>query len=245
MWSIELYHKYPHFILGVYKVTVDKTKDTSTQLKVHDKPLSIVEELHLVDATDDSNTVDENSPFQLSIRYNKPVKNVVLNHDNKRVSFDKHTQIVYEDNATSVRIRFDAARLDDKGKYETTVKDLTVTNKDGLRSQTVTINVKSLPVLFTSDIQVSASDKDNIPEKNEVVLTTTINQEKGKIKWYLNNKEIKENQNHKIIVKNLQRQLIIKSTHMDDTGTYSVKSDDDERTIEITIKGKYVYIQIR
>ena len=46
-------------------------------------------------------------------------------------------------------------------------------------SQSVVINIKPLPVLFTSDIQVSAKDKDNIPEKNEVTLTTTINQEKG------------------------------------------------------------------
>ncbi|CAF3613953.1 unnamed protein product, partial [Rotaria sordida] len=221
---------------GVYKVTVDKTKDTSTRLKVHDKPLAIIEQLHLVDAKDDTNTVSENLPFELFIRYNKPVKNVVLNRDNKRVPIDKHTQIIYEDNSTSVRIRFDAAQPDDKGKYETIVKDSTVTNKDGLRSQSVTINVKPLPVLFTSDIQVSTSDINNIPEKIELILTTTINQEKGKIKWFLNNKEIKEDQNHKIIVKNLQRQLIIKSTVIADSGIYSAKSDDDERTVELTIK---------
>ncbi|CAF1170329.1 unnamed protein product [Rotaria sordida] len=221
---------------GVYKVTVDKTKDTSTRLKVHDKPLAIIEQLHLVDAKDDTNTVSENLPFELFIRYNKPVKNVVLNRDNKRVPIDKHTQIIYENNSTSVRIRFDAAQPDDKGKYETIVKDSTVTNKDGLRSQSVTINVKPLPVLFTSDIQVSTSDINNIPEKIELILTTTINQEKGKIKWFLNNKEIKEDQNHKIIVKNLQRQLIIKSTVIADSGIYSAKSDDDERTVELTIK---------
>ncbi|CAF3108577.1 unnamed protein product [Rotaria sp. Silwood2] len=221
---------------GVYKVTVDKTKDTSVRLKVHDKPLSIVEQLHLVDAKDNNNTVSENLPFELFIRYNKPVKNVVLNRDNKRVPIDKHTQIIYEDNSTSVRIRFDAAQPDDKGKYETVVKDSTVTNKDGLRSQSVTIIVKPLPVLFTSDIQVSTPDINNIPEKTELTLTTTINQEKGKIKWFLNNKEIKEDQNHKIIVKNLQRQLIIKSTLIADSGIYSAKSDDDERTIELTIK---------
>ncbi|CAF4997421.1 unnamed protein product, partial [Rotaria sp. Silwood1] len=220
---------------GVYKVTVDKTKDTSTRLKVHDKPLSIIEQLHLVDAKDDNNTVSENLPFELFIRYNKPVKNVVLNRDNKRVPIDKHTQIIYEDNSSSVRIRVDAAQPDDKGKYETIVKDSTVTNKDGLRSQSVTIIVKPLPVLFTSDIQVSAPNRNNIPEKTELTLTTTINQEKGKIKWFLNNKEIKEDQNHKIIVKNLQRQLIIKSTLIADSGIYSAKSDDDERTIELTI----------
>jgi membrane carboxypeptidase/penicillin-binding protein PbpC len=205
-------------------------------LKVHDKPLQIIEQLHLVDATDDTNTVEENSPFELVIRYNKPVKNVVLNRDSKRLPFDKHVQINYEDNSTSVRIRFDAAQLDDKAKYETLVKDSTITDKDGLRSQSVSIIVKSLPVLFTSDIQVSSPDKDNIPEKTEVTLTTTINQEKGKVKWFLNNKEIKEDQNHKITIKILQRQLTIKSTVIADSGVYSVKSDDDERTIEITIK---------
>ncbi|CAF3800634.1 unnamed protein product, partial [Rotaria magnacalcarata] len=218
-----------------YKVTVDKTNDTSTRLKVHDKPLSIIEQLHLVDATDDNNTVSENSPFELLIRYNKSVKNVVLNRDNKRVSIDKHTQIIYEDNSSSVRIRFDAAQPDDKGKYETIVKDSTVMNKDGLRSQSVTILVKPLPVLFTTDIQVSVSDQNNIPEKTELILTTTINQEKGKIKWFFNNKEIKDDQNHKIIVKNLQRQLIIKSTAIADSGIYNAKSDDDERTVELTI----------
>ncbi|CAF3858623.1 unnamed protein product, partial [Adineta steineri] len=221
---------------GTYKVTVDKTKDSSTRLKVHDKPLSIIEQLHLVDATDDSNTVNENSPFELLIRYNKPVKNLVLNRDSKRVPADKHIQIIYEDDSSSVRIRFDAAQPDDKGKYETLVKDSTITDKDGLRSQSVVIIIKPLPVLFTSDIQVSAADKDNIPEKTEVILTTTINQEKGKVKWFLNNKEIKEDQNHKITIKNLQRQLTLKSSVIADTGIYSVKSDDDERTIEITIK---------
>ncbi|CAF4334789.1 unnamed protein product, partial [Adineta steineri] len=223
---------------GTYKVTVDKTKDTSTRLKVHDKPLSIIEQLHLVDATDDSNTVNENSPFELFIRYNKPVKNLVLNRDSKRVPADKHIQIIYEDDSSSVRIRFDAAQPDDKGKYETLVKDSTITDKDGLRSQSVVIIIKPVPVLFTSDIQVSAADKDNIPEKTEVILTATINQEKGKVKWFLNNKEIKEDQNHKITIKNLQRQLTLKSSVIADTGIYSVKSDDDERTMEITIKGK-------
>jgi membrane carboxypeptidase/penicillin-binding protein PbpC len=164
------------------------------------------------------------------------VKNVVLNRDNKRVPFDKHVQINYEDESTAVRIRFDAAQPDDKGKYDTTVKDSTISDKDGLRSQSVVINIKPLPVLFTSDIQVSAKDKDNIPEKNEVTLTTTINQEKGKVKWFLNDKEIKEDQNHKIVVKNLQRQLVIKSTAIADSGVYSVKSDDDQRTVEITVK---------
>lgn len=229
---------YSFLFSGIYKVTVDKAKDTSTRLKVHEKPLSIVEQLHLVDATD-NNTVTENSPFELLIRYNKPVKNVVLNRDNKRVSIDKHAQIIYEDNSSSVRIRFDAAQPDDKGKYETIVKDSTVTNKEGLRSQSVPITVKPLPVLFTSDIQVSASDKNNIPEKTELILTTAINQEKGKIKWFLNGKEIKDDQNHKIIVKNLQRQLIIKSTVTGDTGIYSAKSDDDERSVELIIKGRF------
>jgi membrane carboxypeptidase/penicillin-binding protein PbpC len=157
------------------------------------------------------------------------------------VPFYKHTQINYEDNSSSVTIRFDAAQLDDKGKYETTVKDSTINDKDGLRSQSVTINVKPLPVLFTSDIEVSAKDKDNIPEKIEVTLTTKINQEKGKVKWFLNDKEIKEDQNHKIIVKNSQRQLIIKSSGIVDSGIYSVKSEDDQRTIQITIKGKSTF----
>jgi membrane carboxypeptidase/penicillin-binding protein PbpC len=169
------------------------------------------------------------------------VKNVVLNRDSKRVPSDKHIQIIYEDNSSSVRIRFDAAQLDDKGKYETVVKDSTITDKDGLRSQSVTVTVKPLPVLFTSDIQVSAPDVNNIPEKSEVVLTTTINQEKGKVKWFLNNKEIKEDQTHKITVKNLQRQLTLKSAVIADSGVYSVKSEDDERTVEITIQGKHFF----
>ncbi len=193
---------------------------------------------------DDKNTIEENSPFQLFIRYNKPVKNVVLNRDNKRIPFDKHIQINYEENSTAVRIHFDAAQSDDKGKYDTTVKDSTISDKDGLRSQSVMINIKPLPILFTSDIQVSAKDKDNIPEKNEISLTTTINQEKGKVKWFLNDKEIKEDQNHKIIIKNLQRQLIIKSSAIADSGIYSVKSEDDQRTIEITIKGKFTLIKL-
>lgn len=204
---------------------------------MHDKPLAIVEQLHLVDAADDSNTVDETSPFELLIRYNKPVKNVVVNRDGKRVPADKHMQVVYEDESSTVRIRFDAAQPDDKGKYETTVKDSTVTDKDGLRSQPVTITVKPLPVLFTSEIQVSVPDKDNIPEKTEVVLTVTVNQEKGKVKWFLNDKEIKDDQNHKITTKNLQRQLTIKSSAIADSGNYAVRSDDDERTVEVTIKG--------
>jgi membrane carboxypeptidase/penicillin-binding protein PbpC len=227
------------FCLGTYKVTVDKTKDSTTRLKVHDKPLTIIEQLHLVNAPNEQNTIEETSPFELFIRYNKPVKNLVLNRDNKRIPFDKHIQINYEDDSSAVRIRFDAAQLDDKGKYDTIVKDSTINDKDGLRSQSVVINIKSLPVLFTSDIQVSAKDKDNIPEKNEVTLTTTINQEKGKVKWFLNDKEIKEDQNHKILVKNLQRQLVIKSSAIADSGIYSVKSEDDQRTIEITIKGKF------
>ncbi|CAF4456271.1 unnamed protein product, partial [Adineta steineri] len=144
-------------------------------------------------------------------------------------------QIIYEDDSSSVRIRFDAAQPDDKGKYETLVKDSTITDKDGLRSQSVVIIVKPVPVLFTSDIQVSTADKDNIPEKTEVILTATINQEKGKVKWFLNNKEIKEDQNHKITIKNLQRQLTLKSSVIADTGIYSVKSDDDEQTIEILL----------
>ncbi len=235
-----------HFsFLGTYKITVDKTKDTSTRLKIHDKPLSIIEQLHLVDATDDSNTIEETSPFELFIRYNKPVKNVVLNRDNKRIPFDKHIQIIYEDDLSSVRIHFDAAQSDDKGKYETLVKDSTITDKDGLRSQSVSITIKPLPVLFTSDIQLSSPDKDNIPEKSEVILTTTINQEKGKVKWFLNDKEIKEDQNHKITIKNLQRQLTIKSTGIVDSGIYSVKSDDDQRTIELTIKGKLLFINTK
>ena len=225
--------------LGTYKVTVDKTKDSTTRLKVHDKPLSIVEQLHLVNPPDQTNTIEENSSFQLFIRYNKPVKNVVLNRDSKRVPSDKRIQINYEDDSTAVRIRFDAAQLDDKGKYETTVRDSTIADKDGLRSQTVVINVKSLPVLFTSEIQVSAKDKDNIPEKTEVTLTISINQEKGKVKWFLNDKEIKEDQNHKVVVKNLQRQLVIKSSVTADSGVYAVKSEDDQRTVELTIKGKF------
>lgn len=224
---------------------MDKNKDSSTRLKVHDKPLTIVEQLHLVDAPDESNTIEENSPFALFIRYNKPVKNVVLNRDNKRVPVDKHVQIIYEDDSTAVRIRFDAAQPDDKGKYETTVKDSTISDRDGLRSQSVVIQIKALPVLFTSDIQVSAKDKDNIPEKTEVTLTTTINQEKGKVKWFVNDKEIKEDQNHKIIVKSLQRQLLIKSSTTTDSGTYTVKSDDDQRTVQITIKGTiFVFLSI-
>jgi len=201
----------------------------------------IIEQLHLINSKDENNVIEENSPFDLVIRYNKPVKNLVLNRDNKRVPSDKRIQIIYEDNSSSVRIHFDIAQLDDKGKYETIVKDSTITDKDGLRSQSVIINIKSLPVLFTSDIEVSANDKDNIPEKSEIILTTTINQEKGKIKWFLNDKEIKDDQNHKIIVKNLQRQLIIKSSGIIDSGIYTVKSDDDQRTIEITIKGKIKY----
>ena len=173
------------------------------------------------------------------IRYNKPVKNVVLNRDNKRVPSDKRIQITYEDDSSVVRIRVDSAQLDDKGKYETTVKDSTISDKDGLRSQSVTINIKSLPILFTSDIEVAPKDKDNIPEKNEITLTTTLNQEKGKVKWFVNDKEIKDDQNHKIVAKNLQRQLIIKSSTTTDSGVYSVKSDDDQRTVEITIKGKF------
>jgi hypothetical protein len=228
---------------GTYKVTVDKTKDSSTRLKIHDKPLIIIEQLHLINPKDENNIIEENSPFDLVIRYNKPVKNLVLNRDNKRVPSDKRIQIIYEDNSSSVRIHFDVAQLDDKGKYETIVKDSTITDKDGLRSQSVIINVKSLPVLFTSDIEVSANDKDNIPEKSEVILTTNINQEKGKIKWFLNDKEIKDDQNHKIIVKNLQRQLIIKSSGIIDSGIYTVKSDDDQRTIEITIKDDIRFIK--
>ena len=223
--------------LGTYKVTVDKTKDTSCRLKVHDKPLSIVEQLHLVDATDDSNSVDENSPFELFIRYNKPVKNVLLLRDTKRVPSDKHVQLVYEDNSTCVRIRFDAAQADDQGKYETTVKDSTIADKDGLRSAATKIVVKPLPVLFTSDIQVSTDDLKNIPEKTELILTTTINQEKGKVKWFLNEKEIKDDQNHKVTTKNLQRQLTIKSSAIADSGVYAVRSDDDERTVELTVTG--------
>ena len=217
-------------------MTVDKNKDTSTRLKVHDKPLEIVEQLHLVNPPNESNTIEETSPFELRIRYNKPVKNVGLNRDNKRVPFDKHVQISYEEDSIVVRIRFDAAQPDDKGKYDTTVKDSTISDRDGLRSQAVVIQIKALPVLFTSDIQVSTKDKDNIPEKTEVTLTTSINQEKGKVKWFLNEKEIKEDLNHKIIMKNLQRQLIIKSSTLPDSGTYAVKSDDDQRTVEITIK---------
>ncbi|UJR34153.1 hypothetical protein I4U23_021560 [Adineta vaga] len=229
--------------VGTYKVTIDKTKDSSTRLKVHDKPLTIIEQLHLVNALDDNNTVNETSSFDLFIRYNKPVKNLVLNRDNKRLPADKHIQILYEDDSSSVRIRFDAAQPDDKGKYETIVKDSTITDKDGLRSQSVTITIKPLPVLFTSDIEISSADKDNIPEKTEVILTTTINQEKGKIKWFLNDKEIKEDQNHKITIKNLQRQLTIKSTVLTDSGVYSVKSEDDQRTIEITIKDNLRFLK--
>lgn len=237
IYSQDLYFAIESFCLGIYKVVVDKTKDTSARLKIHDKPLLIVEQLHLADAIDDSNTVIETSPFELLIRYNKAVKNVVLNRDTKRVTLDKHIQILYEDNASTVRIRFDAAQPDDKGKYETIVKDSTIAAKDGLRSQSVTILIKQLPVLFTSDIQVSAPDTNNIPEKTELTLTTAVNQEKGKIKWFLNDKEIKEDQNHKIIVKNLQRQLIIKFTAIADSGIYTAKSDDDKRTIELTVKG--------
>ena len=223
--------------LGTYKVIVDKTKDTSCRLKVHDKPLSIVEQLHLVDATDDGNSVDESTPFELLIRYNKPVKNVLLLRDTKRVASDKHMQIVYEDNSTCVRMRFDAAQPDDQGKYETTVKDSTIADKDGLRSAAVKIVIKPLPVLFTSDIQVSTDDLKNIPEKTELILTTTVNQEKGKVKWFFNDKEIKDDQNHKVTMKNLQRQLTIKSSAIADSGVYAVRSDDDERTVELTVTG--------
>ena len=228
---------------GTYKVTIDKTKDSTARLKVHDKPLVIVEQLHLVNPPNESNTIEETSPFELFIRYNKPIKNVVLNQNTKRVPFDKHVQINYEDDSTAVRIRFDAAQLDDKGKYDTTVKDSTISNRDGLRSETVTIDIKSLPILFTSDIEVSAKDKDNIPEKNEITLTTTINLEKGKVKWFFNDKEIKDDQNHKIVSKNLQRQLIIKSTTVKDSGVYTVKTDDDQRTIEITIKDDIRFVK--
>jgi len=201
----------------------------------------IIEQLHLINPIDENNTIQENSPFDLIIRYNKPVKNLILNRDNKRIPSDKRIQIIYEDNSSTVRIHFDLAQLDDKGIYQTIVKDSTITDKDGLKSQSLSINIKSLPVLFTSDIEISAKDKDNIPEKNEIILTTNINQEKGKVKWFLNDKEIKDDQNHKIIIKNLQRQLIIKSSAIADSGIYTVKSDDDQRTIQITIKGKEIF----
>jgi membrane carboxypeptidase/penicillin-binding protein PbpC len=225
-------------LLGTYKVTVDKSKDTSTRLKVHEKRLEIIEQLHLIDSTDDKNDVDETLPFELFIRYNKPVKNVVLHRDSKRVPTDKHIQIVYEDDATAVRIRFDAAQVDDQGKYECIVKDPTISEKDGLRSDSVLIKVRPLPVLFTSDIETLCDDKENIREKQQVILTTNINQEKGKVKWFFNNKEIKDDGNHKITTKNCQRQLTIKSSSIADSGLYAVRSDDDERTVELTIKGK-------
>lgn len=225
------------FVLGTYKVTVDKNKDTTARLKVHEKTLEIVEQLHLVNPSDDQNTVLEGSTFELFIRYNKPVKNVVLNRDNKRVPGDKRIQTIYEDNNTAVRIRVDSAQADDKGKYETLVKDSTIADRDGLRSQAVVIIIKPGPVLFTSDIQVTPKDKDNIPEKSEITLTVTVNQEKGKVKWFLNDQEIKDDTNHKMTAKNLQRQLVIKSGTSVDSGLYAVRTDDDERTIEITIKG--------
>ncbi|CAF1220457.1 unnamed protein product, partial [Didymodactylos carnosus] len=221
---------------GTYKVTVDKTKETTTRLKVKELQLKIVEQLHLVD--NDSNEIGETNPFEMSIKYNKPVKSVVLNKDGKRVptTTDKHVQISYEDDNTTVRIQFDKAVVDDKGKYETVVRDSTISDKDGLKSSSLTITVKPLPILFTSDINVSSPNKDNIPEKSDVILTTTINQPNGKVKWFLNDKEIKEDQQHKITVNGQQRQLTLKATIIGDSGIYSARTDDDERTVELTIK---------
>lgn len=212
-------------------------KDSSVRLKVHEKKLEIIEQLHLVEAVNNENRVDETSSFDLLIRYNKPVKNVLLHRDGRRLSLDKHIQMIYEENASIVRIHFDAAQATDKGKYETTVKDTTITDRDGLKSQSVTIEIKPLPVLFTSDITASVSNVENIPEKTDITLTTTINQEKGKVKWFLNDQEIKEDLNHKSQAKNLQRQLIIKASTVKDSGVYSARTDDDQRTIELTIKG--------
>ena len=217
---------------------VNNSKESAARLKVHDKPLTIIEQLHFVDSIDNENFVEENSPFDLLIRYNKPVKNVLVHRDGKRLSLDKHIQTIYEDNSSTVRIRFDAAQLTDKGKYETIVKDSTITDRDGLRSQAVQINIKPQPILFTSDIVASPPDTDNIPEKTEVTLTTTINQDKGKVKWFFNDQEIKEDSNHKLVAKNLQRQLILKSASLKDSGNYSARIENDQRSIELTIKGK-------
>ena len=227
--------------LGTYKLTVDKSKDSSARLKVHDKPLSIVEQLHLVDGKE---TIDEGSPFELFIRYNKPVKNVLLNRNTKRLPADKRVQFTYEDNATAVRIRFETAQADDQGQYDTTVKDSSIADKDGLRSDSVTIKIKPLPVLFTSEINVSVKDTENIPEKKEVVLTVNVNQEKGKVKWFLNDQEVKDDANHKIVAKNLQRQLTIKSTSLADSGLYAARTDDDERTVQLKIQGTSIYFSL-
>uniref|UniRef100_A0A4W5RQW9 Obscurin, cytoskeletal calmodulin and titin-interacting RhoGEF b n=1 Tax=Hucho hucho TaxID=62062 RepID=A0A4W5RQW9_9TELE len=106
-----------------------------------------------------------------------------------------------------------------------------VTGMMSLTLSTVFVVSSTITTMLTSLIFVS-----RILSSEKIVLTTELTSESASVKWFRDGEELKEGTKYEIKREGHSRTLIVKSTEVKDSGTYSCHTDDDKLEFKVQVK---------
>lgn len=76
-----------------------------------------------------------------------------------------------------------------------------------------------------------------VQESENIVLTTELMSENVGVRWFRDGVELKDGIKYEIKKDGLIRTLIVKSTELKDSGTYSCQTTEDKLEFKVLVKG--------
>lgn len=83
----------------------------------------------------------------------------------------------------------------------------------------------------------SVKDTCTVQASENIVLTTELTTESGSVKWFKDSVEVKESSKYEMKKDGRSRTLVIKSTEVKDSATYSCQTADDKLEFKVQVKG--------
>ncbi|XP_041698291.1 obscurin isoform X4 [Coregonus clupeaformis] len=84
--------------------------------------------------------------------------------------------------------------------------------------------------------KTAVKDICNVQASEKIVLTTELTSDSASVKWFRDGVELKEGSKYEMKREGHSRTLIVKSTEVKDSGTYSCHTDDDKLEFKVQVK---------